>query len=210
MGASPEADYTPATVGRRHHPGGMARLASAVATARTRGGGRARRRCCLLDAGDFMMGTLFETISAKVAAELAMMHALGYDATTIGNHELDWGPDGLAAILQAAVANGKTVPIVASNMVFDPDRSRRRQPAGAGHPRRHHRPSWSRRWARSRSASSGSSAASAAQVAALKAPADLHRHRRRLRADGRRPAPERPGRPRHRALALGDLQRRHG
>ena len=119
MGASPEADYTPATVGDDTTTGGMARLSSAIKSART-SAAASKTPVLLLDAGDFMMGTLFETISTKAAAELAMMNALGYDATTIGNHELDWGPDGLAAILQTAVANGKTVPIVASNMVFDP------------------------------------------------------------------------------------------
>ena len=118
MGASPEADYTPATVSDDATAGGMARLASAVASARATAKA-AETPVLLLDAGDFMMGTLFETISTAAAAELAMMNALGYDATTIGNHELDWGPGGLAAILKTAAANGKTVPIVASNMVFD-------------------------------------------------------------------------------------------
>ena len=120
MGASPEADYTPATLGDDTTTGGMARLASAISSAR-RAANATETPVLLLDAGDFMMGTLFETISTKAAAELAMMNTLGYDATTIGNHELDWGPDGLAAILKAAVAGGKTVPIVASNMVFDPN-----------------------------------------------------------------------------------------
>jgi 5'-nucleotidase / UDP-sugar diphosphatase len=120
MGASPEADYTPATIGDDATRGGMARLASAVATARAAAAATSTP-VLLLDAGDFMMGTLFETISANVAPELAMMHALGYDATTIGNHELDWGPDGLAQILTAAYGQGVTVPIVASNMNFDPN-----------------------------------------------------------------------------------------
>jgi 5'-nucleotidase len=119
MGASPEADYTPATTGDDATQGGMARLASAVATARA-AAATSSTPVLLLDAGDFMMGSLFETISTNAAAELAMMHALGYDATTIGNHELDWGPDGLALVLKAAVTNGTAVPIVASNMVFNP------------------------------------------------------------------------------------------
>ena len=72
----------------------------------------------LLDAGDFMMGTLFELLATTASPELAMMHALGYDATTIGNHELDWTPHGLAGILQAAVTNDVTFPILSSNMKF--------------------------------------------------------------------------------------------
>jgi len=118
MGASPEADYTPATTGDDVTTGGMARLATAVATARS-AAATAGTPVLLLDAGDFMMGSLFELLATKAAAELTMMQALGYDATTIGNHELDWGPAGLAAILQAAVKNGVTIPIVASNMNFD-------------------------------------------------------------------------------------------
>ncbi|MFL5308047.1 MAG: bifunctional metallophosphatase/5'-nucleotidase, partial [Polyangia bacterium] len=117
MGKSPEADYTPATTADDQTTGGMARLATAIGAARS-AAAAAGRPVLLLDAGDFMMGSLFEIISTHAAAELTMMKALGYDATTIGNHELDWAPAGLAAILQAATAAGATVPIVSSNMNF--------------------------------------------------------------------------------------------
>ncbi|HVY36361.1 MAG TPA: bifunctional metallophosphatase/5'-nucleotidase [Polyangia bacterium] len=117
MGKSPEADYTPATPGDDQTTGGFARLATAIGGARA-AAAAAGRQVLLLDAGDFMMGSLFEIISTRAAAELSMMNALGYDATTIGNHELDWTPAGLAGILQAATASGPTVPIVASNMNF--------------------------------------------------------------------------------------------
>jgi 5'-nucleotidase len=46
------------------------------------------------------------------------MDKLGYDATTIGNHELDWTPTGLAGILAAAATNNVKVPILSSNMNF--------------------------------------------------------------------------------------------
>ncbi len=117
MGKSPELDYTPATTGDDQTTGGVARLATAIGSARATAAA-AGTPVLLLDAGDFMMGSLFEIISTQAAAELTTMHALGYDATTIGNHELDWAPTGLAGILQAAVAGGATVPIVASNMNF--------------------------------------------------------------------------------------------
>jgi len=115
MGKSPEADYTPASPNDDQTTGGMARLATAIGSARASAAGTP---VLLLDAGDFMMGSLFEIVSTQAAAELSMMHALQYDATTIGNHELDWGPTGLAAILSAAQIAGATVPIVSSNMVF--------------------------------------------------------------------------------------------
>lgn len=65
-----------------------------------------------------MMGTLFELLATLEAPELRLMQALGYDATTLGNHELDWTPAGLAAILQAAHAKGVRLPILSSNMGF--------------------------------------------------------------------------------------------
>ncbi len=116
MAKSPEADYTP-SAGDDQTTGGVARLATAIGNARTDAGATP---VLLLDAGDFMMGSLFELVSTNLAAELTVMKSLGYDATTVGNHELDWGPKGLAAILQAAQTAGGTVPIVASNMIFSP------------------------------------------------------------------------------------------
>lgn len=114
-GFSPEADYTPATTNDDSTVGGMARLATAIGGARLAAGDTP---VMLLDAGDFMMGTLFELLAGTNPPELAFMKALAFDATTIGNHELDWTPAGLAKILNAAVTNGNTVPIVASNMHF--------------------------------------------------------------------------------------------
>ena len=117
MGASPELDYTPATLNDDATVGGIARLVSAISAAK-RKAATDGKEVLLLDAGDFMMGTLFEFLGASSAVELQFMQALGYDATTIGNHELDWTPHGLAGILQAAVTHGVTLPILASNMNF--------------------------------------------------------------------------------------------
>jgi 5'-nucleotidase len=117
MGFAPEADYTPASPNDDTTRGGMARLASAIGAAKTAAAADGTP-VLLLDAGDFTMGTLFELLATQASAELALMHALGYDATTIGNHELDWTPRGLAGILQAAVTNNATFPILASNMKF--------------------------------------------------------------------------------------------
>lgn len=56
----------------------------------------------LLDAGDFSMGTPFQTISMTDASELYMMGQLGYDATTLGNHEFDYRSSGLAKMIKSA------------------------------------------------------------------------------------------------------------
>ena len=50
----------------------------------------------VLDAGDFSMGTLVQTIFHTDAAELRMLGFLGCDVTTLGNHEFDYRSSGLA------------------------------------------------------------------------------------------------------------------
>lgn len=117
MGFAPEVDASPTTPNDDATVGGMARLAAAIGAAKA-SAAAAGTPVLLLDAGDFMMGTLFEFLATHASAELALMHGLGYDATTIGNHELDWTPHGLAGILQAAVTNHAQLPILASNMNF--------------------------------------------------------------------------------------------
>jgi 5'-nucleotidase/UDP-sugar diphosphatase len=121
QGHYPEADYTPATAGDDTTLGGFARIAAAIRTHKTAALG-AGRDVLLLDGGDFMMGTLFELAATQVAAELRLMQAVGYDAATMGNHELDWTPAGLAAILKAATTGEDkiTFPVLASNVDFDP------------------------------------------------------------------------------------------
>ncbi len=64
----------------------------------------------LVDGGDFSMGSLFQTAFTTSAIELRIMGAMGYDATTFGNHEYDYLPSGLAAMLNAAAESGDAVP----------------------------------------------------------------------------------------------------
>lgn len=66
----------------------------------------------LVDGGDFSMGSLFQTAYATTAIELRMLGALGYDATTFGNHEYDYLPQGLVGMLNAAVASGDPLPAI--------------------------------------------------------------------------------------------------
>lgn len=71
---------------------------------------KTREGVFLLDAGDFSMGTPFHTIYKKEAAELRMMGSLGYDVTTLGNHEFDFRSKGISAMLNSAVASGDKLP----------------------------------------------------------------------------------------------------
>ena len=72
-----------------------------------------------VSAGDNMMGSLIQIAATTVSADYRVMKVLGYDVTTLGNHEFDFGPTGLAAIIAAAQASAEKLPvIVASNTHF--------------------------------------------------------------------------------------------
>jgi len=75
----------------------------------------------LLDSGDFLIGTLYHLLATTLSSELTLMNKLGYDATTLGNHEFEWGPQALAKIIDIARTNGggSTVAIIASNIRFN-------------------------------------------------------------------------------------------
>lgn len=64
----------------------------------------------VVDAGDFSMGTLVQTIFASESAELRMLGELGCEVTTLGNHEFDYRSRGLADSLYAASESGDPVP----------------------------------------------------------------------------------------------------
>lgn len=74
----------------------------------------------LLDGGDFSMGSLFQTAYATSALELRLMGAMGYDATTFGNHEYDYLPSGLANMLNSAVASGDKLPAIVESNYLPP------------------------------------------------------------------------------------------
>lgn len=109
--------------------GGYTRLATALKrerelAARDTAYGENGRAVVTLDAGDFSMGSLFQTIYATDAPELRALGAMGYDVTTLGNHEFDYRQQGLAQMLNAAKEGGEALPaIVQANYTApeDPD-----------------------------------------------------------------------------------------
>lgn len=64
----------------------------------------------VVDAGDFSMGTLVQTIFAEESAELRMLGELECEVSTLGNHEFDYRSQGLADSLLAAAESGDPVP----------------------------------------------------------------------------------------------------
>ncbi|MDO5329218.1 MAG: 5'-nucleotidase C-terminal domain-containing protein [Coriobacteriia bacterium] len=63
-----------------------------------------------LDGGDFAMGTLLQSGFTDQAYELRLLGQLGCDVTTLGNHEFDTGPEGLASMLNNAKAKSTKLP----------------------------------------------------------------------------------------------------
>lgn len=117
LGYGPNSEYSPATLNDDQTVGGVARLSMLLQQRRTAIG---TTPSLTLDAGDFSMGTLFHTVTREQGGELRLLGALGYDATTLGNHEFDFRPDGLADMIIAAERAGDApnVPILASNIRF--------------------------------------------------------------------------------------------
>lgn len=98
--------------------GGFARIYSAILAER-----EIDPELLLLDAGDYSMGTLFQTIFETHSPTLRTMGKMGYDASTLGNHEFDFRPEGLANSLDSAKSSGDNLPvIVASNTFFPYDK----------------------------------------------------------------------------------------
>lgn len=94
--------------------GGFARLKTAIDQER-----HLDKDLIIVDAGDYSMGTLFQTIYSTHAPALRLMGDMDYDATTLGNHEFDFRPQGLADSLQSALKSGDHLPpIIASNTDF--------------------------------------------------------------------------------------------
>jgi len=115
LGHSPNRDYTPLTTGDDDTLGGFARIATVIESERVNRG----NPVLVLDAGDFLMGSLFHMISREEAVELRLMKEMGYDVVTIGNHEFDIKPEGLAGVIQSAAKRGKMPAIVSSSIIFD-------------------------------------------------------------------------------------------
>jgi len=95
--------------------GGYARLMTAIKAQR-----QLAPDALLVDAGDFSMGSLFQTAYPTSAIELRMMGAMGYDVTTFGNHEYDYLQSGLKSMLQAAVASGDKLPSIVCGNYLPP------------------------------------------------------------------------------------------
>jgi 5'-nucleotidase/UDP-sugar diphosphatase len=114
VGMSPELDYSPFTLNDDKTLGGFARLAALIAARKA--SYEAQGPVLVLDDGDYSNGTAFGAATRETGSELQLLFRMGYDATTFGNHEFDFGPEGLGTSIDAAVKAGRAPPIVVSNI----------------------------------------------------------------------------------------------
>lgn len=100
--------------------GGYSRLARKILTIRAMNEAL-DRPTLLVDSGDYFMGTVYDMSLASSPAALMFFESMDYDAITIGNHELDYGPIPLAGFFSLAIGEYPVskfnVPVIASNMV---------------------------------------------------------------------------------------------
>lgn len=113
-GFGPESDYSPLTVNDDKTTGGFARIATVFENEKKQNKGTT----LVLDAGDFLMGTLFQHLEPATGFQLPLMKRMGYDVVCIGNHEFDYGPQKLAEIVTSSTKNGELPAILLSNAVF--------------------------------------------------------------------------------------------
>lgn len=116
---APEHDDHPVatTAGSGDLVGGVARRATLIAQERS-AAAASGKASILVSAGDNHMGALPQIAFESASLDYGVMKALGYDVTTLGNHEFDFGPAALARSITAAQARGGLPAVVASNVHF--------------------------------------------------------------------------------------------
>lgn len=115
MGYAPESEYSPLTIKDDKTVGGFARMAAIIKSEKENSKGVT----LVLDAGDFMMGTLFPSIEKKSGFQLRLMKSMGYDVTCFGNHEFDFGPEWLATVISTSAGDGMIPSLLIGNATFD-------------------------------------------------------------------------------------------
>ena len=114
-GYAPESAYTPLSVNDDRTIGGFARIAAIIKNEKENNKGTT----LVIDAGDFLMGTIFHGLEVNTGFQLCLMKKMGYDVACLGNHEFDFGPEKLAIIISTSRKNGEIPSLLLGNAVFD-------------------------------------------------------------------------------------------
>lgn len=105
-GYAPESQYTPLTTGDDATVGGFARIATIIREVKE-AAAKENILPLVVDAGDFLMGTLFQGLEANTGFQLRLMKTMGFDVICIGNHEFDYGPAKLSEIIENSKKGGE-------------------------------------------------------------------------------------------------------
>ncbi|MBF0452845.1 MAG: 5'-nucleotidase C-terminal domain-containing protein [Candidatus Magnetomorum sp.] len=116
-GYGPLADYTPMdTSDNDIVRGGFARIAAKIGEIKVRQA-TMKIPVMLFDSGDFFMGTMYD-LSAEAPIPLIFFQALGYDAVTLGNHEFDWTPKGIALLINNGINASRATQLIQPDAFF--------------------------------------------------------------------------------------------
>ena len=115
IGYGPEFSYSPLTVNDDNTVGGFARIAAIINSEKAKSTGTT----LVIDAGDFLMGTLFQGLEKETGFQLRLMKSMGYDITCLGNHEFDFGPEWLADVINTSHSKGEIPSFLIGNAIFD-------------------------------------------------------------------------------------------
>ncbi len=114
---APELDYFENNPGAEKTAGGWARIATIIKQEKQ----KRNNPVFTVDAGDYTMGSLFHMLAREESFEMALMKKMGYDVITLGNHEFDLYPDGLAQMIKTAHRKKALPEVVFSSALFNPE-----------------------------------------------------------------------------------------
>ncbi|MCD4769393.1 MAG: 5'-nucleotidase C-terminal domain-containing protein [Bacteroidales bacterium] len=119
-GFAPSGEYTPLSVNDDNTIGGFSRIATILKNEKSKN----PSATLIVDAGDFLMGTIYHYMEEYNGFQLPLMNDMGYDFAAIGNHEFDYGPGKLALIIEKSVTGDKIPGLLLTNAVFDDEDDR--------------------------------------------------------------------------------------
>lgn len=117
-GFAPSGEYSPLTVNDDNTIGGFSRIAAILNNEKSKD----PSSTLIVDAGDFLMGTIYHYMEEYNGFQLPLMKDMGYEFVAIGNHEFDYGPDKLALIIEKSVSVGEIPRLLLTNAVFDDEK----------------------------------------------------------------------------------------
>lgn len=114
IGSAPESRYSPLSINDDETIGGFARIAAVICQEKA-----TDPEALVLDAGDFLMGSLFHALESDHGFQLPLMDDMGYDAISLGNHEFEFGTETLARIINSSTKNHTIPQLVLTNIEFN-------------------------------------------------------------------------------------------